>query len=846
MRIGKLAPLFVIIAIASAAAATPPIGQGSAAPEANSPAGLSSSDWSSIRAAYEAGRHKIVAAENGWRARNPGQGWITTFDERGFTTDPDGGGWSWGLDLVGYGWGEPVALAGPVRSTSAEGARLSRDWDGRITEWYVNDRRGLEHGFTIAERPSSAAQPLTLEVAIRGALVPAISSDGRNVSFTNPQGGSALNYSGLTVLDASGNLVGARWKNAQNNRLRLVVEDTSAIYPLTIDPVAQQAYLKASNTGAGDQFGYSVSVSGDTIVIGAPYEDSSAKGVNGIQADDSSDDSGAAYVFTRTGGTWAQQAYLKAANADSGDHFGHAVSISGDTIVIGAYGEDSYSTEVNGDDRNNSASSSGAAYIFTRNAGAWSQQAYLKASNAGIGDLFGWAVSVEGDTVVVGAHREDSYATGVNGNQTNDSAQDSGAAYVYKRNGTIWSQQAYLKASNTESTDFFGASLAISGDTIVVGAYFEDSNATRANGNQSDNSASGAGAAYIFVRSLGVWTQQVYLKPSHVDSGDAFGYSVAISDDTVVIGATGEDSNSIGVNGDDINNSAMEAGAAYVFTRNGGTWTQQAYLKASNTELGDTFGFAVSISGTTILVGAIGEDSYASGVDGSQSGNGAFNSGAAYVFTQGGGTWSQHAYLKASNPWISDRLGWSVSVAGGIAVIGSRYEDSSATGVNADQTNDNAADSGASYVFEIGLAPGWPGLTPFGTGTAGCAGNHELSALSSPQIGNASFSLKCTNPAPLTTGLWLITDAQDLAGSDPFGIGAMLHVGLFTATELITIETVAPLTGPVSVNLPIPAAPGLVGKTYFAQSIWAWPLSACFLFPYGISTSNGLAITIQP
>src|SRR5690606_29875211 len=147
-------------------------------------------------------------------------------------------------------------------------------------------------------------------------------------------------------------------------------------------------------------------------------------------------------------------------------------------------------------------SSSGAAYAFVRNGTEWTQQAYLKASNTGANDYFGYSVSISGDTIVVGAIYEDSNATGVNGNQNNNGASGSGAAYVFVRDGTTWTQQAYLKASNTGADDYFGYSVSISGDTIVVGAVQEASNATGVNGDQNNNGASGSGAAYVFVRDV--------------------------------------------------------------------------------------------------------------------------------------------------------------------------------------------------------------------------------------------------------------------------------------------------------------------------------------------------------
>ena len=201
--------------------------------------------------------------------------------------------------------------------------------------------------------------------------------------------------------------------------------------------------------------------------------------------------------------------------------------------------------------------------MFARSGGVWSQQAYLKASITDREDLFGSSVAISGDTIVVGAPLEDSNAIGVNGDQADNSAPQAGAAYVFVRNGGVWSQQAYLKASNTDPDDFFGWSVAISGETIVVGAIGEESNATGVSGNQADNSAWAAGAAYVFVRSGG-WGQQAYLKASNTDREDTF-VSVAISGDTIVVSALGEDSNATGVNGNQADNSALEAGAAYVF-----------------------------------------------------------------------------------------------------------------------------------------------------------------------------------------------------------------------------------------------------------------------------------------
>ena len=191
--------------------------------------------------------------------------------------------------------------------------------------------------------------------------------------------------------------------------------------------------------------------------------------------------------------------------------------------MVGAWAENSSATGVNGTQGDNSASQSGAAYVFVRSSGLWTQQAYLKASNTGSADQFGISVAISGDTVVVGANYEDSWATGVNGTESNNTKTTAGAAYVFVRNSGNWSQQAYLKASNTARHDYFGYSVAISGDMVVVGAHQESSNSTGVNGTQSDNSAINSGAAYVFVRSSGNWTQQAYLKASNTGADDYFG-----------------------------------------------------------------------------------------------------------------------------------------------------------------------------------------------------------------------------------------------------------------------------------------------------------------------------------
>ena len=459
-------------------------------------------------------------------------------------------------------------------------------------------------------------------------------------------------------------------------------------------PFVQQAYLKASNTDQSDRFGHAVAISGDTLVVGAFTEDS-----DGSSQDDNSDsNAGAVYVFVHNGNIWSQQAYLKASNTPLSDLFGTSVAISGDTLVVGAPKEASDATGVNGE-QTNYADYSGAAYVFVRSGETWSQQAYLKASNTGEGDQFGVSVAISGDTVVVGALGEDSNATGVNGDQLDNSLNNPGAAYVFNRVGETWSQQAYLKASNTGTLDWFGESVAISGNYIVVGASRERSNGR----SELDDSIFSAGAAYVFVRSGEAWNQQAWLKANHFntpDRDDNFGESVAISGDTIVVGTPGEDSNGSRESDD----SAADAGAAYVFVRSDSNWSQQAWLKASNISKFDLFGGSVSVSGNTIIVGATGEDSDDIGV--SEEGVNNFaapDSGAAYIFERNNTIWNHTAYVKASNTDAGDAFGSAVAVSGLNVAIGAEEEWSGATGVNGDQANNDTSTSGAVYVFKADI-----------------------------------------------------------------------------------------------------------------------------------------------
>ena len=505
-------------------------------------------------------------------------------------------------------------------------------------------------------------------------------------------------------------------------------------------PLQQAAILKASNPGMFDHFGeggaldghigigVAISSDGNTMAVGAQHESSSARGIDGNQDDESAYNAGAVYIFTGGGANWAQQAYVKPSNAEGGDHFGSTVALSddGNTMAVAAYWESSGATGVNGDEADNSIPQAGAAYVFTRSGTTWTQQAYIKASNTGVpavdgvqsdGDQYGFSLALSGDgnTLAVGAVTEDSSATGINGDQTDDSAVSAGAVYVYTRTGTDWSQQGYIKppppaeVDDATNGDMFGYSLALSadGDTLAVGSYDEDGSSREVNG-PVDGERGGSGTAYVFTRAGTTWNQQAYLKVSNAEAGDSWGIAVALSADgnTLAMGTADEDCPATGVNPaacDDDREAATSVGAAAVFVRDGTTWTQQAYIKASNTGVADQFGIRLALSGDgdALAVAGPSEDSDGQGINGTQDNDSAIEAGAVYLFTRNGAEWAQQAFVKGSNTEAFDEFGGSVALNGDgrTLVVGARGEDSAAPAVNGDQADNALDESGAVYVF---------------------------------------------------------------------------------------------------------------------------------------------------
>lgn len=425
----------------------------------------------------------------------------------------------------------------------------------------------------------------------------------------------------------------------------------------------QQAYIKASNNRnvrlspdfqiATARFGASVSLSrdGNTLAVGAPEESSNARGVDGDQANDKSPGAGAAYVFIRGGDTWRQHAYIKASNTVPAADivfglgvfgirhpawFGSSVALSADgrTLAVGAPGDTSGAKGVDADQQDTTAPFAGAVYVFGRTSTSWAQKVYLKASNAAAQSQFGSALALSdnGTTLAVGARFERGVSSGINGDPAVHDSQSmaSGAAYVFiQDSGGQWTQQAYVKASNPGASDAFGAGLALSddGDTLAVGAPGESSSTAGINPAPGPRTLSGAGAAYLFKRSNATWSQLAFIKPGNPMSQAAFGARLSLSGagGTLAVAAPSEAGGGRGFNANPADSSAPGAGAVYLFQQGSGssTWAQKRYLKASNTDAQDLFGTDVALSrdASTMAVGAPGEGSLATGIQGNQADN---------------------------------------------------------------------------------------------------------------------------------------------------------------------------------------------------------------------------------
>ncbi len=349
----------------------------------------------------------------------------------------------------------------------------------------------------------------------------------------------------------------------------------------------QEAYIKANNSEAGDQFGIVVSISADTLAVGAQNEDNGATTITNSAAtitdSGTASNSGALYIYKRTGAVWAQEAYIKANNSGVDDQFGYGFALSADTLAVGAFTEDNGATTItNGTGTitdSGTAADSGAVYVYKRSGTTWTQEAYIKANNAEVDDWFGKEVSIYSNTLAVGSELEDNSATTItNGEDTiTDSgmAASAGAVYIYKRTGSNWAQEAYLKASNAEAGDQFGHVVSLGADTLAVGAITEGNSATGIFNSSGTVTNSGtltnSGAVHIYKRTGSSWAQEAYIKANNTGADDHFGTDVSLSSNTLAVSAYTEDNSATTItNGADTitdSGTATNSGAVYIYTR---------------------------------------------------------------------------------------------------------------------------------------------------------------------------------------------------------------------------------------------------------------------------------------
>ncbi len=578
----------------------------------------------SLWRAFSEARHAVVGLTPGeaamptnhgvlYFAQNPGQKICARFlqDSVRITSGRRGDEWQ-----VSF---RPLDLPEAARVVSSA-ARVEYQRD-TITEWFENRPEGIDHGFTVRE-PVTPGDQLRIELGIEGAACEA-GPEG-SIILRDDSGKALLSYAKPHAWDATGRPLPARMEPVPGG-IGLFVEATEVLYPVTIDPLITSLVqtLGPEITGVGqedDAFGVAVAIEGDTALIGASEADTVRGSLSGI-----------VYVFTRSGNAWTQSASLLGSDTFGNHRFGGALDLDGDRAVIGAW----------------NASNTGAAYVFRRTSGTWSQEARLPVSGLGAFDYFGRSVAISGDHVVVGASGDD------------DAGSASGKAYIYQLSGGSWLKQADLAPADLESLDEFGRSVSIDGFSAVVGAR------------RGSISGVDSGSAYVFVFNGTKWEQQVELGPADGAVADFFGSSVSISGDRIAVGSNQDD------------NFGNDSGSAYVFSRIGGVWEQEAKLVPTDSESGDRFGSAVSMDGNRVIVGAPWAD---------ETGN---LSGSAYIFGWNGSSWSQQAKLVGSATGGSSFSGNSVALAGTTALVGAGGELGASLGV-----------TGSAYVFD-GLGSVW-------------------------------------------------------------------------------------------------------------------------------------------
>ena len=563
----------------------------------------------SLRAAYiqarqnEAGRaYQMTARGAQVAAHNAAHHLALQLDEQGMHLRGRDGKALGSLQLVRAGCADRPALLTKV-PPQARGTRVEYPRAG-LTEWYVNGPLGIEQGFTVARDPGCRRLAFELQLGPEWAATLVGSGPQARIELQDRRSGQRLYYSDLFARDARGRELGAQLQllRPAAQTIRLEVDAAGARYPVEIDPLMwTQQPLPTSDGATGDVTGFSLSISGSTAVVAAPGK---TVGTNFQQ--------GQVYVFTRTGDTWTEQQKIPAAEPQYNGVFGYVVALSGDTLVITA------PTQTVGD-----SVQQGRIYVYTRTGDTWTEQQRLTASDGGPGQQFGQLMALSGDTIVVGSPLK-----------TVGTSSLQGQVYVFTRTGTTWAESQILTASDAAANDFFGSSVAVSGDTMVVGA---------AQKNMVQ------GQVYVFTRTNNVWSEQQIITAADGKSGDNLGARVAVSGDTLVASAPGA---TVGEN--DVQ------GKVYVFTRTGTTWTEQQQLAASDGMPSEGFGAALAVSGDNVVVG-----NYQKVV-----GTNALQ-GQAYLFTRTGTTWTEQQIVTPVDGAAGEYFGYAVALDGSTALVSS-------------------------------------------------------------------------------------------------------------------------------------------------------------------------------
>ncbi|HRI66504.1 MAG TPA: hypothetical protein PK156_19785 [Polyangium sp.] len=562
-----------------------------------------------------------------FRLTNPAQSFDAKVDREGVEFVPTNGNWSFSLRTTGVGCeGRTVPSAKPTLESEDNRIRFERP---EFDEWYLNGPLGIEQGFYF-EQPLECAGTKVIEMQTGGDLRPELDDadgdgQGETIRFVRPDGAVAMAMAHLFVRDADSKQVPA-WLSVDMGKIAIHIDDTGAKYPLDVDPLITIIEAKILNPGGlpNEQFGYGLAFSGNTIVVGAP------------KSDEFGTDSGSAYVFVRQSpGVWVQQGpKLVPSDGRAGQWFGFSVGLAGDTALITApYDSDN-------------GVASGSAYVFVRNGGVWTQQAKLKPAEFRVGDVFGISGAISGDRVIVGAHGADSLQNG----------NESGAAFTFTRTGTTWTQDPQkIIASDGKPGELFGATVAISGRTIGIGAVYDDDLGFH------------SGSMYMFDWNGTSWVQRQKLLAPNGHANDIYGYWAVVSGDTMIVSAALYDSTPAA---DD------NVGAAFVYANEVNGWTLKASLFPTDRRAGDWFGSHVALEGNALAVGAQQTDEF--GVD----------SGSAYWYVRDvSGNWTLRSKLLPSPGAAGDRFGWTVGVSGELAAVGAPFDDTRGT------------DTGAVYIF---------------------------------------------------------------------------------------------------------------------------------------------------